>query len=157
MIERLKKNRVLWKWMTEDERKFMRGLLDVEIMVFDCDDTWVPKRQFFSEGKVYRVHKDYQPETSTPAFPGYVLCKVDLDAGMYRQTNGCDQDLHKVVSYGCVGYVPKERVGGRWWLFSHWPLWVRNKEDGWACSVDENDMKDFKPATLGWVVFKEKD
>ena len=159
IIEKLKKNLCVRCRLSKEEREVMDAVPDADMLMLDPDGEWViPAHRTLNYNR-YRIAEDYSPEPETPHFPGYVLCKVEIkeETGLIRYHDpsvgwAC---LSIATDYGCVGYVPIEKIGGMWRIFTYWPVWVNGKGD-WINWVDEDYIEDgYKPATLGWVVFKE--
>ena len=157
-IERLKKNRVPWRWLCADDQQFIAELLDAQIVVLDCDDVWIEKCQRFAGRKIYRIHEDYNPEPDKPVFPGYVLCEVIPQmkhcVGQKGFIFNGEYPLNEAVNFGCGGYVFKERLDVLW----DSPIAFIDKGGAMYAqgNVQSLRLDGVKPATLGWVVFKEE-
>ena len=159
IIEKLKKNLCVRCRLSKEEREVMDGVPDADMLMLDPDGEWViPTHRTLNYNR-YRIAEDYSPEPETPHFPGYVLCKVDVTESTGRV---CYDDpvmgqivISAAAEYGCVGYVPTEKIGGMFRIFTYWPIWVNGAGD-WVTCIDEEYIEDgYKPGPLGWVVFKE--
>lgn len=163
-IEALKHNWLGWGGLDKEDRDIFEQTPYKEI-IFSFNDKWLRCGGSIgkNKGQVYRIHEDYNPKPDSPHFPGFVLCEVV--GGVYL-AEPADPDtcpitafpipLHKAIDNGCVGYVPKEKMGGKWRFFTSWPLWI-NGRGGWVWGTSDTAIAHgFYPAELGWVMFKEK-
>ena len=147
-IERLKVNTVAWAFLSIEDRAFFESMGTEDVVWFNCDGGWTVRTcGSFGVHRVYRIHEDYNPEYK-PIFPGYVLCEFKDDRFM-RPGDGEPELLAYAVDLGCVGYVFKEWLNQR---FTSPIMFIDLTGSPRTWAINEN----VKPATLGWVVFKEE-
>jgi len=116
-IERLKDNRIPWKWLPIQDKEVFRSLVKKENTVYmsgrDSWDKCNPHDWSFSV--VYRIHRDYQPDK--PVFPGYELCEVKPDEDGNGHLRFWKDELWHVLDcaprYGRAEYVFMEIPGER--------------------------------------------
>ena len=150
-IERLKKNLCQHGLLPAEDKAIMDDMLPENLQWLCEDGEWndtVVKIR--NDTKRYRINNSYQPEPDKPVFPGYELYEVKPSKGGYLQfrKDHYSWGLSSAPNHGCCGYVFKERLG----IICGSPI-------AWAHSGDLSNGRtkgdDGKPATLGWVCFKE--
>ena len=154
-IKRLQGNEIPFYRLDYDDRKLILDFDEDGLRLqFKLIDSWQDKQAndpILALG-TYRIHRDYKPEPETPVFPGYVLCEVKPNEGGFLQfrRKSYNWGLAFAPNHGCCGYVFKENTGEIW----DTPVkFVRGKGSISSCSMDSHGV--YKPATLGWVMFKE--
>jgi len=158
LSENLKENIVVYGELSEGEQACF-DKVGIKNCEYRDNAGWLPCSGIgsFLSGDTYRIHKDYQPAPDTPVFPGYVLRRVRN--GQYEEfPDGADSDwtnLSRAVNCGCVGGVFKEKGGV---IMTSLCAFYSEKHDILLHSANDTQLREgFKPATLGWVVFKETD
>ena len=155
-IEKLKKNWVAWAGLDDETHKLLEAIDETQRVTIAMQTNdgiiWPLKGGPFYDDRIYRIHKDYQPEPDTPVFEGYVLCEVH---GGRFQSVGDDEWhwIHKAIDFGCVGGVFKEKLGV---IMNSLTAFHSEKHDILLHSANLTQLREgFKSATLGWVVFKD--
>ncbi len=150
MIERLKKNETVFGELDTEDKQCIRkaGITNCEVRGLHH---WSkPLEAGLLNSQTYRICKDYQPEPDTPRFPGYVVVIAGWDSDIEKIIKN-----YKGIGKQFAGYVFKERIEG---IYSYPVAWWKEHSSGnlIASQICQEDIEDgFKPATLGWVVFKE--
>ena len=79
-IDRLKKNRIPWKWLPVEDASFIISLNRQYILYLSGSGKWQPVGTSALDFRhIYRIHEDYEPKAPQPKFPGMVLCEVKVD------------------------------------------------------------------------------
>ena len=60
LIEKLKNNRIPWKWMDDESRHYMTDIVGVSNMVCLVQGKWVGLKCIQSDSVIVRIHKDYK-------------------------------------------------------------------------------------------------
>ena len=146
MIEKLKKNLARYDCLGVESHECLEGVGKENTYTLYGNGEWLRMQSGgpWHRETIYRIVEDYQPKPDTPVFPGYVVVIAEWDsdtAQIIKNYQGNGQQF--------VGYVFKEKPD----VIVDTPIkWAR--DDGSLYSKRETSH-DFKPATLGWVVFKE--
>ena len=153
-IERLKENLMRISRMPQSDVLFLKSIpLDSLVFLGWSSGTWdgpSTSYDFVSSG-IYRIHRNYTPAPEKPVFEGYELCEVFVDSmGMFKYyaANGTEHYIDCAPVYGCYGYVFKEDTSRRF----NSPIMFVNERGHFNTEC----LNGYKPATLGWVAFKEE-
>jgi len=156
IIKKLKKNLAVYHRLTQEEQAVYDAIPSEYKLYMDSFGAWVMADSGQIPTNRYRIHEDYQPKPDTPVFPGYVLHEAfEATSGKwwFKKQDGRKEGIEYAIGYGCVGGVFKEKDGV---IMNALLAFYSQKHDILLYSVTITELQEgFKPATLGWVAFKE--
>ena len=159
-IDRLKKHNTIFWRMPYDDRKLFVDMDEAgdHILVRRGESKLVPKpiNESLMALSVYCIPEDYEPEPDTPVFPGYEVCEVRTsgDGQLWYTRLGKHSPIDHAPRYACCGYVCKERLD----IMMDRPIAFLTADGNFLDSLHAPAISGhlYKPATLGWVCFKEE-
>ena len=158
-IKRLQGNDTCYYALSVSDKKVLASAFESAMLLYRHNGGWslMVGAGFLSDSTTYRIHRSYKPEPDTPVFPGYELCKVEPDEdGLLSFNHGKGKEYEAFLSsapnLGCCGYVFEEDLT----TISTSPIkWkADNVVIGSTTAIGIQNGN--KPATLGWVCFKEE-
>lgn len=158
-IKRLQGNMLRTCRMSQSDKNFLATIPSDQLVYLGWStgtwDSGLSNTDFTPDG-IYRIHRSYKLAPDTPEFPGYVLCEVKPDSRGWLKfylPNGTEHwTLDMAPRFGCCGYVPKEKIRNEYIMLSSPICYIDSSLFTWSLVMDP----DYKPATLGWVCFKEE-